>query len=231
MTFKTMIRGVGVAAAGCLLAMSMAFADEAAKTDWISFTGEIVTGDGDGFVINDGGASVQVSMADWVWYNERSQLPAGEVVTVYGAIDPTDEGRFSVDADSVFVHGRDTFYFAEDSNKEVGYTMYAQVANFEDGKRVNVAGLVIWKEGRDMAIDTGSDVVAVDSRAIIDDQFDNARYNLVQPGDIVAVSGHLDSDFLSRRLIVAQTVLPVVMRDREDIFLSIKTALVSPTRG
>ena len=232
MSFAALLRTIGIAAAGLLASLGVALAaDQSSDADWVSLTGAVAGSESKQFVIRDGAYAASVQMKDWVWYNSRSKLPDGEVVTVYGKMAEAADGTATVQASSIYVHDRNTFYFAEDSNKEVGYTLYAHVADFDDGKRVNVAGLVISKEGRDMAIDTGSDVIAIDTRSVIDDKFDNARFEMVEPGDVIAVSGFLDGRFLDQRHIEARTILPVVLRDREDVFLSIKTSLVAPTRG
>jgi len=66
-------------------------------------------------------------MDDWDWFDEASRLNAGEKVTVYGRIDDGLYETRTIEADSVYVYERNTYYYANDADEESYYYTYPHV--------------------------------------------------------------------------------------------------------
>ncbi len=228
MSFHKTLRAMGLGLAMGVAAMLPAQADNQSTVERVSVTGEVTGSKAQGFTVTDGDLAVAIDMADWVWYNTETKLGDGESVTVYGTLDPA-AGTAQIDADSLYVHSRKTFYFSQDSNREVGYTLYGQASDYQDGARLNLVGKVASVDDTGLALNTGSEIIEVDAGAL--DRFNGARFASIKRGDVVAIAGTLDQTFFAERRLVARTVLPVAVNDRMSTFLSMKEQLRMSPRG
>lgn len=178
-----------------------------AKVDesWISLTGDVVDSSFEQFRLDYGEGLITVEMDDWDWYDEADHILPGDRVTVYGRIDDGLYERRTIEADSVYVFDRNTFYYASDADEE-DLAFFSSVV-IPDGAWMSVNGTVKKISGREFVLDTGSGTVRIDTILMPYNPLDDVGLQQVSTGDRVLVTGHLDIDFFEKREIQADTIV------------------------
>jgi uncharacterized protein YdeI (BOF family) len=189
------------------VAASPPYADPSAKPDrsFISLTGDVVESGPDRFRLDYGEGTVTVEMDDWDWYDEASLVRPGDRVTVYGRIDHDVYEKRTIEADSVYVFGRSTFYYASDVDEEDVFPATRVVV--ADGARMTMNGRVTKIEGREFVLEAGGHAVRVDTILMEDDPLDEVGAQRIRIGDRVSVSGRLDPDFFEKSEVRADTIV------------------------
>lgn len=201
---------ISLCAAGSALAFNPK-ASHFGDNDWISVTGDVKTTNMDRFTLAFDEGKITVEMDDWDDYNETRQLNKGEKVTVYGNIDDSFYEKRSIEADVVYVHGRNTFYYANDADEEGDY-MYSHYFSvptvmIPDGTWMNVIGKVKQINGRELVVDTGVYEVTVDTIAMGYNPVDNKGLQHIEVGDKISVTGDLDADIFEKNEIMADSIV------------------------
>lgn len=208
-----------VALPGTALAFALALcvaptgAEEPTAADddeWISLTGTVAATDPERFTLDYGEGLVTVEMADWDadrdGYDETSRLIPGDRVTVYGRMDDSLYERRTVEADSLYVHDRSSYYATDDAD-DVRRLGPPNVV-VPDGSWISLSGTVEEVSGRELRLDVGDgDIVQVDTILMEYDPLDEAGFQKIDKGDRVSVTGRLDLDFFERREIQAETIV------------------------
>lgn len=194
---------------------------QSTETDsWTVTTGEIVNSQGDFFIVETDGEVIRVEMDKWIWYNMGSRVPKGSRVTVYGSPREARSHQAVVDADGIYVHDRRTFYFANASDRKVGYNLYARAAQYEHRDMINIVGVVAYSDARMVEVDTGSEMIRVDTTNV--NERNRKRFEQLSVGDIIAVSGRMNRKFVETHKVEGEFVLPLSPRARQKIFLTLK---------
>ena len=105
---------------------------------WISMKGTVESVKPDSFILDYGMGSIIVEMDDWDWYAEGSALKKGDKVTVYGDVDDDIFEVTSIEANSVYVEGLNSFFFASANDEEAPWrtaTFVALCRNHDSGHR------------------------------------------------------------------------------------------------
>lgn len=165
-------------------------------TAWISLRGEVTETYEDGFRMDYGEGVIDVEMDDWDWYDESEALLSGDTVTVYGRIDDDLYETRSVEADSVYVEGLDTFFYAADADEETpGYLSSHAYRGPLEASTVTVTGIVRDVQGREITLDTGDDLLSVDTVDMSYNPLDDVGYQKVQEGERISAAGFLKDSF------------------------------------
>ncbi|WP_421781198.1 NirD/YgiW/YdeI family stress tolerance protein [Kiloniella litopenaei] len=180
----------------------------------ISITGTVMKAYPDAFELRYGEqGSITIEMDDWDWYDESRAIKVGEKVTVYGDIDQDLYESRKIEADSVYAHSRNTYYFANDADEEDYYTTYyftpktSDLDDIPDDALVNIRGTVQEIDGREFVLGVGKNSITVDTDDMSINPLDEKGYQRIKKGDTVYVSGEMDKDFFEENEIEAHHVV------------------------
>lgn len=197
-------RAVAHTITACGLALAAANATAAEKplkdepdASWISLTGEVTETYDSGFRMDYGEGVVTVEMDDWDWVEEGQALLSGDDVTVYGRVDNNLYAKRTIEADSVYVEGLDTYFQANDLDEEE-FTPLAVTAPIDlddDFSYLTIDGTAKRVNGREVVVDTGATDLQVDTSTLNYNPMDDTGYQKVGKGDRIAVTGRLEDDF------------------------------------
>lgn len=182
-----------------------------ADDTWISFSGTVVETRPDNFVVDFGEGIVTVDMLGWNWYDEGKEFLEGDKVTVYGIVDDDMFETTTIEATSVYVENRGTYYYAnyvegEIMDEDYDFDFWVEYGPVDIAKTV-VRGTVTSIDGRDFTIDTGVRKVTIDTSAMEYNPLDDMGFQQVDVGDYVSASGMMDQDFWDNAELNADTVI------------------------
>lgn len=201
------------AASVATLALTAAHAqDPYEKPDesWISLSGTVSAAGNEVFTLDYGEGLITVEMDDWDRYGEARFIAPGESIAVFGRIDDSFYEARTIEADSVYVAERNTYFYANDADEEgdlhyrYAYTYYPTTA--EEGSWVTVSGPVKSISGRELTLDTGVTEIQVDTDRLKYNPLDDTGYQQIDVGDRIAVYGEVDDDLFEQREIMARTL-------------------------
>lgn len=200
---------------------SVSFADAKPymKSDnsFISITGNVasvVSAKGRGFTLDFGDGLIAVEVDDFDLDDDSAGILPGERVTVYGRIDDDLFEMRSIEASSVYVHDRSTYYFASSLDEDGSAYIYSYFPDHpKDGSWVSVAGTVkdVDSDGKQFVVDTGIRKIDVETHALAYNPLDKVGFQKIKKGDLVSVTGILDENFMSKDDIVADSVITVTV--------------------
>jgi len=179
---------------------------------WISLTGTVAATDVEEFTLDYGEGLITVEMDDWSWYVDELPLVVGDRVTVYDQIDDDFFEGCEIEATSIFVVDRSTYYYPYDVVPDVVVYSYPAVVAPE-GSWVSLSGTVTAIDGREFVLDTGEGVITVDTIEMAYNPLDDVGYQEIDEDDRVSVSGRLDLDLFDEREIHAESIVSLT-RDR-----------------
>lgn len=198
---------VGLAASSASMAAKPYIKPDGAH---ISITGDVVSRVGDTFALDYGEGIISVEMDDWDFHNEAALINPGETVTVRGKIDHDFYEAKTIEADSVYVFDRSTYYYANDVDEEGSaywrYSFY-DPARAPEGTWFGVAGKVTDVDGTEFKMDTGYSKVTVETAYLDYNPLDDIGFQQIDVGDRVYVSGNLDRIFFDDNEIEADSVI------------------------
>lgn len=214
MEMRNWIRGslltgslVALGAAPSLAASPYAMADG----NWVSLGGEVAAVESDAFMLDYGEGLITVEIDDWDWYDETTQLRPGETVNVYGAIDDDFFEKTTIEAQRIYAKERNTFYYSSASDEEAVEEMTTplfldrSLMTADEGTWITLTGTVDAIDGRSVKIDTGSQVVTLDTSELTYNPLDKTGIQVIDKGDVVQASGPVhDSLFGSKKLVVEE---------------------------
>lgn len=210
---RTSLLSLGVTASSAALLSVAALAADPYQltytdTDPITLSGKITAIQPEAFTLDFGDGLITVEMNDWDFYNEARLLSEGSQVTVYGRIDDSLYEARTIEADSVYSHDANTFYYASDADEEGDYAFryYFQPAPVVDGTWLGLSGTVRAIDGREFTLDLGNRTVSVDTIDMGYNPLDDTGLQQVDVGDRVYVSGTLDVRFLDENELHANTI-------------------------
>ena len=178
--------------------------------EWVSLTGQVVGTTLNGFELDYGDATITVEMDDWDKYDESALIPDGERVTVYGRIDDSLFEERTIEASTVYVFSRNSYYYASSADEEGDYrfpglqNVYPYPA---EGHWMQLSGTVASVDGREFTLDVGFQDFRVDTANMSYDPLDDTGYQRVDVGDRVSVWGRMDYGLFENRELMAETVV------------------------
>ena len=175
---------------------------------WVSLAGTAVETGPDGFLLDYGKGQILVEMDDWNWYDHEGQgLLDGDEVRVFGEIDDDFAELTTIEADSVYVRGLGSYFYANPTDEEA----YRHIDNdpIVVGD-IEFIGTVSSVDGRTFTLDTGPQTVTVDTSEMPYNPMDQLGYQQVEKGDLVNVSGVIDAGLIEDTRLVADTVITLL---------------------
>ena len=182
---------------------------------WISLSGEVTGTKVDAFTLDYGPGIIEVEMDDWDWFDESRNVLKGDKVTVYGRVDDDLYETAKIEADSVFVEGLGTYFFAnavDEENMIYHPVTLNPVVYVGD---VVLTGTVDKVEGRKFTVDTGSRQIKIDTTTMKYNPVDDEGFQKIKKGDFVSVAGDLKIDTFDKREILAETVVTLSKSERK----------------
>lgn len=181
---------------------------EASEDSWVSLTGTVVASDDDSLMLDYGENTILVEVDDWDFDDDAQSILPGEQVTVYGEIDDSFFELRSIEAGSIYVADRNTYYYASTADEE-GDTWYLNpvVSIPTDGSWVSMRGTIASVNGREFVLDNGLNAITVDTIQMPYNPLDDVGVQRLDVGDRVTVTGYLDDDLFDSLEISAESIL------------------------
>ena len=178
------------------------------NNSWITISGKVTDANVKAFVLDYGRGSVVVEMDGWKWYVEGHNILKGDSVTVTGKVD-RDKGELtSIEAQSVFVKGISTYFYASPVDEEGYEPTFLAVTS--DAEQMEMQGTVSKVNGREFTLEYGKGKMIVDTDEMENNPMDDEGSQKIRVGDVVRVYGKLDKDLLEADEIKAKTIITIV---------------------
>lgn len=179
--------------------------------EWVSLNGKVKDVDVETFTVALNGTEITVEMDDYDWYNENVMLP-GDEVTVTGVLDNDFYERRTIEASSVYVQKLGRYYYANSDDEEGGYySSYLAgtgLIGAKEGDWLSLVGTVIEIGESEFRLDTGPQIVSVETDGLTYDPLKPDSLNRLKIGDRVSIAGEMDdADFFEAREIEASSVV------------------------
>ncbi len=162
---------------------------------YITIGGKVVSQAGKNFTLDYDNGTIVVEMDDWDSFNEAQAIKPGETVTVRGRIDVDLFENRTIEAESVYIADRHAQYFASAMDEEDALDWSYGIANPEfrkEGTWYSVSGTITHIDGTEFILDTGVNLLDVDTSTLDYSPFDDSGYQKLHVGDYVHVAGKLD---------------------------------------
>jgi uncharacterized protein YdeI (BOF family) len=179
------------------------YSDKYSNLSQISLTGDVVASDASNIYLDYGDGIITVEVDDYDIFDEANQIQAGEKVTIEGLIDDSAFENRTIEASSVYVHDRNTYYFANPADEEgdtVTYTLYSYSypVTIPDGTYASFTGTVENVNGREFVLNTGGVKINIDTDLMHYNPMDDVGFQQIDVGDRVIVSGKVDRDLFEK---------------------------------
>ncbi len=171
--------------------------------------GTVVAQIGDTFTLDYGTGSIIVEMDDWDAFNEARMISPGETVTVRGVLDDDLFETRKIEARSVYVQERQAKYFAQPMDEEDALDWSYGIANpefQEEGTWYSLSGTITHIDGTEFLLDTGANVLEVETAFLDYNPMDDTGYQQLHVGDFVHVAGRLDEKVFENNEINAMAI-------------------------
>lgn len=170
---------------------------------WIGLNGTVESVKPDSFVLNYGSGNIIVEMDDWDWYAEGSALKKGDKVTVYGDVDDDLFEVTSIEANSVYVEGLNSFFFASANDEESAW----RTATFVPSAQTTIQGTVQGVKNREVTLDTGEGALTINTLTMSYNPLDKDGFQQIEKGDRISVTGTMDPAFFGNREFNAKSIV------------------------
>lgn len=210
-TFRTLL-ATAVTAAALTAAMPAHAADPKTEpvNSTISITGKVAAVSEDSFTLDYGSDIITVKMDNWDFYRNDARIKTGETVAVRGIIDADWYEKRTIDASSVYVYDRYTYYYPHNAGNEVlgniDYYTASPNAMASEGTWYGVNGTVRAINGTELTLDTGVRDVNIETAHLGYNPLDDEGFQKIKVGDNIYVSGILDHSFFDGSEIEAKSI-------------------------
>lgn len=172
---------------------------------WIGLNGTVESVKPDSFILNYGKGNIIVEMDDWDWYAEGTALKKGDNVTVYGDVDDDLFEVTSIEANSVYVKGLNSFFFASANDEEDPW----RTATFIASNETTIQGTVQAVKNRELTLDTGDGTLTINTLTMSYNPVDKDGFQQIEKGDRISVTGQMDPAFFGNREFNAQSITTI----------------------
>jgi uncharacterized protein YdeI (BOF family) len=184
----------------------------------VVLSGLVGSADPNAFVLSYAGGAVTVEVDDWDRFHEGGLLQGGEYVTVFGRLDADLLEQRKLEAESVYVHGRNTFYHADGADEEAARTVLPPARSTGGapavGTYLELAGRVAEVDGRAFRLDAAGQQLSVDTAGMSYDPMDEIGYQRIRIGDRVRVGGVVESGLFTEKRLAADSVITLAAGQR-----------------
>ncbi len=180
--------------------------DPYAKADntWISISGTVESVMPDAFTLDYGDGIITVEMDDGDRDADGYKLMKGDKVTVSGMIDDDFYESTTIEASSVYVDNLNTYFYASPLDEEDTFVTYWTPVVLS---KTVVQGTVTKVNDEEFTLDTGIRELTVEVEEMAYNPLDDKGYQKIEVGDVVSVTGEMDSDLFEGRELVAETIV------------------------
>lgn len=189
--------------AGTAFAASL---DDKVHGSWIGLTGTVAAASDDQFTLDHGEGIIVVEMDDWDSLPDGKPINAGENVRVTGRLDKTFLTSRSIEAGTVYVYDRNTYYTANPADEERIANSYVYTVVPADGTWLNVEGTVKQISNREFVLDTGVSLIEVDTIEMGYNPLDDIGVQRIDVGDRVSVYGEVEKHLFDNRELHATAI-------------------------
>ncbi|MCL7744397.1 hypothetical protein LV476_05460 [Guyparkeria hydrothermalis] len=160
------------------------------------------------FVMDYGQGLITVEVDDWEWVEKEARgLIEGDEVTVYGRIDDDFSEARTIEASSLYVENLGTYFTAEPGDGEDVSVIPTLVFNVDSGMDVTGKVTSVSPGEKEFTIDSGARQITVDTTELNYDVLDDQGFQQIDKGDLVAVNGYMENDFLESMELKADSVV------------------------
>lgn len=182
-----------------------------ADNTWISIDGTVETVLSDSFALDYGPGTITVEMDDSDRDAEGYKLRSGDKVRVSGRVDNQLFADTTIEASSVYVENLGTYFFASSADEEeraLTSTWPLQVSS------TTLRGTVMNIDEESFTVSSPGGEIKVETDRLAYDPLDGAGYQRIEAGDVVMVTGNMDTEFFdTQRELAARSV--VVLHDSD----------------
>ncbi|MBU1187738.1 MAG: NirD/YgiW/YdeI family stress tolerance protein [Gammaproteobacteria bacterium] len=175
---------------------------------WISISGTVANVMADRFELDYGQGSVTVEMDDGDRDADAYALIDGDKVRVSGLIDDDFMEATKIEASSVHVEKLGTTFYASTADEEDwvdNYVITTPVVPAETQLRGTVTSVA--PAVNEFTINSGSREITVDVTSMIYDPLDDEGYQQIEEGDLVSVTGDIDTGLFENQELQADTIV------------------------
>lgn len=183
-----------------------------ADNTWISIDGTVETVLSNSFSLDYGPGTITVEMDDHDRDAEGYQLRSGDNVRVSGRVDNELFEHTTIEASSVYVENLGTYFFASSADEEDRALTNSWPLQFSS---TTLRGTVMNVGEDSFTVSSPGGAIKVETDRLAYDPLDSAGYQRIESGDVVMVTGHMDTEFFdTQRELQAKSV--VVLHDSDD---------------
>lgn len=158
------------------------------------------------FRLNYGKDSIKVEMAEWSFEDKAEQIKDGERVTVYGYIDNSWFEKHKLQAQAIYIHERNTYFIAS-GNEDYYVLNTVTIDKIPDNTHVGIKGKIVDIDDDKFTLKFGEESIDVNVVSLGYNPFVKKGSKKISVGDLVYVSGKLDSGFFENKEIKADYVV------------------------
>lgn len=173
---------------------------------WISISGTVDSVTPDAFLLDYGDGMITVEMDDGDRDADGYKLLQGDKVTVNGRIDDDFYQTTTIEASSVYVEKLGTYFFASAMDEEAPYHWHVYTVPVIEGNTI-VQGTVSSVGEGEFMVSSGPMGVEVEIDQMPYNPLDETGYQKIEAGDIVRVSGKMDSQVINGRVLKASAIV------------------------
>ncbi|MEE4276869.1 MAG: hypothetical protein V2I82_00205 [Halieaceae bacterium] len=179
----------------------------------ISLSGTVTSPEADAFTLDYGDGTITVEMDDWDSIGEAHGLRDGDRVAVYGRVDDDFFETATIEAASVYVENLNTFFYASAADEEgSGEAMHWSIVAPVTASALSLYGEVVGvdREDQEFTISTGRDTIVINTDQLDYNPLDQYGFQQIAAGDWVSVTGGIDYQFLTGKVIHADRVTTLI---------------------
>jgi hypothetical protein len=173
----------------------------------ITVSGKVTEADSTSFILDYGEGSIPVTMSAFDWYVEGFNLLKNDHVTVHGRVDASKEKPRSIVADSLYANNLNTFFYSKSSGEKDFLSYIVITSQPVVFPYMELRGTVEKVDGREFTLNTGTQMVVVDTKSLDYNHMDDEGYQVIRPGDYVSVTGMYDKGVFEKDEIAAGRII------------------------
>ena len=108
----------------------------------------------------------------------------------------------SIEANSVYVQGLSSFFFASANDEEDPW----RTATFVPSSEATIQGTVQSVKDRELTLDTGEGSLTINTLTMSYNPVDKDGFQQIEKGDRISISGQMDPAFFGKREFNAQSI-------------------------
>lgn len=179
---------------------------EQEEDTWISIDGTVDAVSPNMFTLDYGDGVITVEMDDADRDATAYELMQGDRVTVSGMIEDEFFQARTIDANSIYIENLGTYFYSSDREQD---DTFVNVGTPVMVGRTFLQGTVTEVDDEEFTLQVGMSSITVEVEEMPYNPLDEDGYQRVQVGDMVTVSGDMDTDLFEGTEFVAETLVVI----------------------